>query len=430
MPRIALALVGALVALTVAMPSHATLNACAAGKKQCVAKKTAGLLKCHQLAEKKGLSVSDQSIQDCLQKVVTKFDGGADPSKGCFAKLAAKYPGGCLTTTDTAALENTVDGFVAVVVVALDPNYPAPVTNACSAGKKKCVSRKATALLACHSKNEKPPAGLVPEKFAACLQKAVDQFDGGADPTKGCFAKLETKFPGACLTTLDTAALETTVDGFVNDVVCKLDAGAGTCPTPTATPTATPTPTASPTDTPTATMTPMPVCTPHSSGTYTDNCDGTVSDSATGLVWEQKTTTVLSGVNYADPHDVDNTYTWTASGTPYPPDGTAFTDFLDKLNTVPCFAGHCDWRLPSEEGQNSPFTGAKELESILLAPNPCGTSPCIDPIFGPTVAGYYWSATTLATFPFGAWGVYFNDGLVDYGYKNIGHCVRAVRTGP
>jgi hypothetical protein len=230
LPRIAIAVLGALVALTVAKPSLATLNACAAGKKQCVAKKTLGLLKCHQLAEKGGLDpVNDPKVLACLQKVVAKFDGGSDPTKGCFAKLEAKFPGGCLTTTDTAALESTVDGFVTAVVSALDPSYPAPVTNACSAGKKTCVSKNAAALLACHSKNEKPPAGLAPEKFAACLQKARDQFDGGATPSKGCFAKLETKYPD-CLTTLDTPALETTVDGFVDDVVCQLDAGSDICP--------------------------------------------------------------------------------------------------------------------------------------------------------------------------------------------------------
>jgi hypothetical protein len=472
MQRIALALVGALVALTFATPSHATLNACAASKKKCVSKKTAGLLKCHQLAEKKGLDpASDPTVQSCLQKVVTKFDGGADPSKGCFAKLEAKFPGGCLTTSDTPALENTVDGFVAAVVVALDPNYPAPVTSACSVGKKKCVSKKATALLACHSKNEKPPAGLAPETFAACLQKARDHFDGGADPTKGCFAKLETKFPGGCLTTLDTTGLETTVDGFVNDVVCQLDAGPGTCPlsTPTATPAETPTPTATPmatptatstetvmptstltetatptatatpttTATPTVTATPTPVCTPVSSGTYTDNCNGTVTDSATGLMWEQKTTAVGSGQNFADPHDVDNTYTWcldadfnaVCDNSGYPPDGGAFTDFLVKLNTAPCFAGHCDWRLPSEEGQNSPFTGAKELESILLAPFFCGTNPCIDPVFRPTVGLAYWSATTNATFPIYALYVDFGAGYVSNFGKYSSQYVRGVRGG-
>jgi hypothetical protein len=224
-----LSLLGALVAVAFAMPAHATFNTCLAAKNKCVAKKTAGLLKCHQLAEKKGLPVSDPSIQTCLQKATDKFDGGVTPSKGCFAKLEAKYPGGCLTTTDTAALENTVDGFVDAVVSALDPGYPTPVTNACSVGKNKCVSKKATALLACHSKNEKPPVGLAPEKFVACLQKARDQFDGGTTPSQGCFAKLETKYPD-CLTTLDTPALETTVDGFVDEVLCQLDAGSGTCP--------------------------------------------------------------------------------------------------------------------------------------------------------------------------------------------------------
>ena len=166
---------------------------------------------------------------------------------------------------------------------------------------------------------------------------------------------------------------------------------------------------------------------------FLDNGDGTVTDTQTGLQWEKKTTAVGSGSNYADPHDVDNTYTWTASGTPYPPDGTAFTDFLVKLNTPPCFAGHCDWRLPSEYGRNSPFTGAKELESILLAPAPCGTSPCIDPIFGPT-ADVYWSATpyTGANLLF-AWLVNFNhdsfDLDVDNDPKESDYHVRAVRGG-
>lgn len=113
--------------------------------------------------------------------------------------------------------------------------------NACAAAKKLCVAKKAAALLKCHAKNEKPPLGTTPAKFALCLQKAKDKFDGGANPAKGCFAKLEAKFPGGCLSINDTGNLENTVDAFVDDVICQLDPGAGTCPaTPTPTPTSTP----------------------------------------------------------------------------------------------------------------------------------------------------------------------------------------------
>lgn len=134
---------------------------------------------------------------------------------------------------------------VATILTALVLATPSHATlNACSAAKKKCVAKKAAALLKCHAKNEKPP-GLTPALFATCLQKAKDKFDGGANPAKGCFAKLEAKFPGAgCLTTGDTAPLEAKVDAFVDDVVCELDPGSGTCPAPTPTaPNPTPTPT-------------------------------------------------------------------------------------------------------------------------------------------------------------------------------------------
>jgi len=162
---------------------------------------------------------------------------------------------------------------------------------------------------------------------------------------------------------------------------------------------------------------------------FVDNDDGTVTDRRTCLVWEQKDgadgTPGSGTLDYANPHDVDNVYTWTA--TDPAADGTAFTDFLVKLNTPPCFAGHCDWRLPSEDGRNG--SGPNELESILLAPYPCGTRPCIDPIFGPTVDYKYWSATTSAGNPFYAWVVGFGFGQVDLVNKGLSYYVRAVRGG-
>jgi len=171
-----------------------------------------------------------------------------------------------------------------------------------------------------------------------------------------------------------------------------------------------------------------------STGRYTDNGDGTITDTQTGLQWEKKTTAVGSGQNYNDPHDVDNYYTWTdtSDGDYTDADGTAFTDFLVKLNTSPCFAGHCDWRLPRSGGRpdwGDPSGEPAELESILLAPYPCGTIPCIDPVFGPTAAYLYWSSTTYAIYPYGAWYVGFSFGYVDYDFKFYGHYVRAVRGG-
>jgi hypothetical protein len=63
---------------------------------------------------------------------------------------------------------------------------------------------------------------------------------------------------------------------------------------------------------------------------YTDNGDGTITDNQTGLTWEKKS-------HDGSIHDVNGAYAWQ----------DAFSVFLAALNTPPCFAGHCDWRLPN-----------------------------------------------------------------------------------
>lgn len=161
---------------------------------------------------------------------------------------------------------------------------------------------------------------------------------------------------------------------------------------------------------------------------WVDNGDGTVTDHVTGLMWEKKTDD--GGI-----HDKDDTYTWSSSSVA--PDGTVFTSFLDTLNGGPSgvgncetygaigahtggFAQHCDWRLPT----------VTELQTILLEPYPCATSPCIDEdVFGPTMPNKYWTASTFGSLPDGAFFVGFADGEVFDDVKFDSDYVRAVRRG-
>ena len=157
-----------------------------------------------------------------------------------------------------------------------------------------------------------------------------------------------------------------------------------------------------------------------SNARFWDNGNGTVSDTLTGLMWEKKADDLSI-------HDKNNTYSWSSST---PPNGTVYTTFLATLNNctsdngtalIGGFAGHCDWRLPTNA----------ELQTILLAPYPCATSPCIDQTtFGPTIGNWYWSSTTYETNPSYAWVVDFGDGFLDGVIKTYGGVrVRAVRGG-
>ena len=143
---------------------------------------------------------------------------------------------------------------------------------------------------------------------------------------------------------------------------------------------------------------------------YTDNGDGTITDNNTKLVWEKKSAD-------SSIHDKDTKYTW----------ANAFAVHIVGLNAGLGFAGHTDWRLPN----------VKELLSIV---NYETLNPAVSPAFntrcvaGCTVltcsctAAFYWSSSTGAGSPAGAWVVFFNIGSVrDIVGKGNSLRVRAVR---
>ncbi len=189
---------------------------CTAAKIKCVTGLTTADLKCHEKAEGKGVAVDPA----CTSKADIKFTDTVT-NKGCMEKAESKPP--CATTGDAAAIQADSDAFVNDIVTDVDPLYPTPVLDKCSAGKKKCVGNKVKSLLGCYGKDVTKPD---PVKFNECIAKAQAKFDGGVDPSKGCFEKLEAKYPPAsatpCQTFDDTAAVEAKVDAYVAGIASDL----------------------------------------------------------------------------------------------------------------------------------------------------------------------------------------------------------------
>src|SRR4029077_1514349 len=111
---------------------------CLVSKNKCVAKKAGSLIKCEEKAETPG-KPTDPNADGCVDKAKAKFDGGADPTKGGFAKLESKMPNDCVTFGDTGGLEATVDACVDQLVSAIDPGTTDQ--SKCNVGKKKCAAK-------------------------------------------------------------------------------------------------------------------------------------------------------------------------------------------------------------------------------------------------------------------------------------------------
>jgi hypothetical protein len=216
---------------------------------------------------------------------------------------------------------------------------------------------------------------------------------------------------------------------------------------------------------------------------FADGGDGTVHDSCTGLQWEQKSG--RRGVHVPGAlHDINDVYPWAGTcahdasqlcqpdaaaaatcaahadgGTASPPVGcsecpaavgpctpagnsgapTVMTvwAWLNQLNTGH-FAGHDDWRLPSQAGRNTcPVSEPNcdtaapplELETIRRgAANVC-QSQCVYPIFGTLVAPQTWSSSTIRSDQRYAWSVNFFTGANERVTKiDPAVSVRAVRS--
>lgn len=146
---------------------------------------------------------------------------------------------------------------------------------------------------------------------------------------------------------------------------------------------------------------------------YTDNGDGTIMDNTTGLMWERLCD---NDVNPLCPviNDVDPTYTW---------DG-AYQKIAD-LNTTPCFANYCDWRLPNyNELQTLVHYGKQVLAIDSVFDNDVDSFT-----FGDPGSATYWTSTSRQNDPSQKWVIGFVEGRNWLMENNYLANVRAVR-GP
>ena len=118
---------------------------------------------------------------------------------------------------------------------------------------------------------------------------------------------------------------------------------------------------------------------------FTLHGDGTLTDQDSEFMWQQQ--------------DDNTTRNWQGA--------------LHYCNNL-SLAGFNNWRLPNK----------KELESIV---DYTKYNPSIDAVFTDTKSSYYWSSSSYASGPDGAWVVIFHEGsVVDYS-KAGSYYARCVR---
>ncbi len=112
-------------------PGAIDKSKCGVAKKKCASKKLKSLLKCYAKAQKPGKPVDTSELDDCLATAMAKFDGGAKPDKGCFAKLEAKRDNDCQPPTgNSAEVEAVIDSCSGAFVAFVEATGPAESTTA------------------------------------------------------------------------------------------------------------------------------------------------------------------------------------------------------------------------------------------------------------------------------------------------------------
>ena len=183
-------------------------------------------------------------------------------------------------------------------------------------------------------------------------------------------------------------------------------------------------------------------CSPSGLPRYVDNGDGTVTDNTTGLMWEKATSTCAGEVTC-----FSTTYSWSGAALPngmLVANGSLFATFLATLNGGDYYnpvdmmdetaVSHANGgNVPCQSLRLAyPYRGGTTGASLPRSTPNCTSSPCINPIFGPTQPSYYWSFSTLvASNPIFAWCVNFSVGGVgngDVGGKTNLFYARAVRS--
>ena len=145
---------------------------------------------------------------------------------------------------------------------------------------------------------------------------------------------------------------------------------------------------------------------------FTDNGDGTVTDNNTGLVWQKCS---MGQNNDASCSGSATSYNWYEASGSYNANYNANSTNVCGSLTLPGGG----WRLPSD----------RELMEIVDYSIPWPGPTIAQGTFPGTVSSVYWSSTTVASNPGGAWHVDFYDGYVGLYYKYDSTYVRCVRGG-